>query len=96
MGYDKPLRLHSRQTLVGLRLLLLAGAAIGQDCTPGQATARFALNADGTATDGTTGLTWKRCSEGQTWDGSTCTGDATLRDWRERLAGGDGPRPAVQ
>lgn len=86
VGHRKRLRLHRRRALLGLSLLLLAGAAIGQDCTPGQVAARFALNADGTATDGTTGLTWKRCSEGQTWDGSTCTGGASLHDWREAMA----------
>ncbi len=87
MGYEKPLRLHGRPMLVGLcLLLLLAGAAAGQTCAPGRAAARFVLNADGTATDGTTGLTWKRCSEGQTWDGSTCTGDAAHHDWREAMA----------
>jgi hypothetical protein len=29
-------------------------------------------NADGTVLDTATGLVWKRCQEGQTWDGSTC------------------------
>lgn len=86
VGYKKPLRLHVRQALLGLSLLLLAGAATGQDCTPGRAAARFVLNADGTATDGTTGLTWNRCGDGQTWDGSTCAGEATLHDWREAMA----------
>lgn len=33
-------------------------------------------NADGTALDTATGLVWKRCMEGQTWDGTTCTGTA--------------------
>jgi len=31
-------------------------------------------NGDGTATNSKTGLTWKRCYEGQTWTGSTCSG----------------------
>lgn len=97
VGHKKPLRLRSRRTLAGLCLVLLASAAAGQDCAPGRVAARFVLNADGTATDRTTGLTWRRCSEGQTWDGSTCAGDATLHDWREamaleRLSGEDGWR----
>jgi hypothetical protein len=33
-------------------------------------------NFDGTVTDPTTGLTWMRCAMGQTWTGSTCTGEA--------------------
>jgi len=38
-------------------------------------------NLDGTVTDASTGLTWMRCSVGQTWDGSTCIGKATLYSW---------------
>jgi hypothetical protein len=36
----------------------------------------YSDNGDGTVTDPTTGLTWLRCSMGQTWDGKTCTGTA--------------------
>ncbi len=38
--------------------------------------ALYADNRDGTVTDSATGLTWMRCSVGQTWNGSTCTGTA--------------------
>ncbi|MCF8212243.1 MAG: DUF1566 domain-containing protein [Rhodoferax sp.] len=40
----------------------------------------YSDNGDGTVTDPTTGLTWMRCSMGQTWDGSksTCTGTAGI------------------
>lgn len=35
----------------------------------------FAISADGSeVTDKGTGLIWKRCSEGMTWSGKTCTG----------------------
>jgi hypothetical protein len=34
-------------------------------------------SADGTVTDPKTGLTWMRCSMGQTWDGNTCIGTAS-------------------
>ena len=40
------------------------------------AVAPLALNGDGTVTDPTTGLIWMRCSMGQVWDGTTCTGTA--------------------
>lgn len=29
-----------------------------------------------------TGLIWKRCAEGQTWNGTTCTGEPLLFTWR--------------
>ena len=37
----------------------------------------YSDNGDGTVTDPTTGLQWMRCSMGQTWDGTTCTGTNT-------------------
>lgn len=37
----------------------------------------FTDNGDGTVTHKKTQLTWKRCSEGQTWSGSTCSGTAS-------------------
>jgi len=40
---------------------------------------------DGTVTDVRTGITWKRCSEGQTWDGSTCVGNASYFTWAGAL-----------
>lgn len=44
-------------------------------------TAQFTVSPAGTATDAQTGLIWKRCSEGQAWSGSTCTGTTTSYDW---------------
>jgi hypothetical protein len=32
-----------------------------------------------------TGLIWKRCSEGQSWDGTTCTGNVIVFDWHQAL-----------
>ena len=40
---------------------------------------------NGTVTDTRTGLMWKKCAEGQTWNGSTCTGSATVINWINAL-----------
>lgn len=40
-------------------------------------------NGDGTATNSKTKLTWKRCYEGQTWTGSSCTGEPKGYTWDE-------------
>jgi hypothetical protein len=45
-------------------------------------------NGNGTVTDGSTGLTWMQCLEGQT--GSSCTGTATPLNWAGALALDDG------
>lgn len=45
----------------------------------------FTLNGDGTATHHRTGLTWLRCSLGQSWDGTTCTGTASAYTWQAAL-----------
>ncbi|HFB66947.1 MAG TPA: DUF1566 domain-containing protein [Aeromonadales bacterium] len=45
---------------------------------------RFTINGD-TVTDNLTGLIWMRCSVGKSWDGSTCTGTATLVNWKTAL-----------
>jgi len=38
--------------------------------------------------DTLTGLTWQRCSVGQTWSGKTCTGQAAAMDWSTALQTG--------
>jgi hypothetical protein len=46
---------------------------------------RYTVNRDGTVTDKTTGLVWKRCSEGQ--GGADCeNGRAATYSWREANA----------
>lgn len=44
-------------------------------------------NADGTISDPETGLVWKRCSEGQSWDVGTngCSGTADSMNWQAAL-----------
>ncbi|MBK7001118.1 MAG: DUF1566 domain-containing protein [Rhodoferax sp.] len=40
-------------------------------------TSDYVDNSNGTVTHTPTNLTWKRCAQGQTWTGSTCSGTAT-------------------
>jgi len=47
---------------------------------------RYRDNQDGTVTDLRTGLQWKRFSEGQSWNGSTCTGKAKEYTWKEAMS----------
>jgi len=39
----------------------------------------------GLVRDTKTGLMWMRCSLGQTWDGSTCSGESTSYQWKEAM-----------
>jgi len=50
------------------------------------ATTEYADNGDGTVTHNKTGLTWKRCAEGLTWSGSTCSGTAQSYTWDQAMA----------
>lgn len=47
----------------------------------GRPTGDYVDNGDGTATHTPTNLTWKRCAEGQTWNGSACEGEAKSYRW---------------
>ncbi|MFP8778002.1 DUF1566 domain-containing protein [Hydrogenophaga sp. RWCD_12] len=58
-------------------------AARSQSCP--SSTSRFVPNGS-EALDTESGLTWSRCSVGQTWSGSTCVGDASLLTHEEALA----------
>jgi hypothetical protein len=47
----------------------------------------FVDNRNGTVTDKTTGLIWRKCSEGQTWKmiGNSCEGEAAGFSWDDAL-----------
>ncbi len=64
---------------------LQAAQICNPDITLVSPDSRFTTNGDGTATDNQTDLVWMRCSIGQTWDGSTCTGTATTFNWQAAL-----------
>ncbi|HUO89133.1 MAG TPA: DUF1566 domain-containing protein [Rhizomicrobium sp.] len=67
-----------------------AGPVLNQTCdvssyplsTP---TSRFQDHDDGTVTDTRSNLMWLRCSIGQEWSGSTCTGAPGLFSWSEAM-----------
>lgn len=63
----------------------LARAACNAAVPESTPTADFTDNTDGTVTHTKTGLTWMRCSLGQTWNGATCTG-ASGYTWQNALA----------
>ncbi|SDU02330.1 Lcl C-terminal domain-containing protein [Halopseudomonas salegens] len=84
-------RLFSHRALSLARWLTLLGAcaapllAQAQNCPTGDNTDdQYILGeADGTASamHWPTGLVWKRCSEGQTFESGQCTGTAQTKDW---------------
>jgi hypothetical protein len=46
----------------------------------------FIIHNDGTVSHITTGLRWMRCSLGQTWNGTSCTGQASAFTWQSAQA----------
>ena len=50
----------------------------------------FTVHDNGTVTHNTTGLMWMRCSLGQEWSGSTCSGSASTYTWQNALQTADG------
>jgi len=69
--------------LSGLIFTVLSVSVPAQACTPW--TDAFTDNLDGTFTNTETKNTWKRCAEGQTYDGVTCSGGdiSSLLTWAE-------------
>lgn len=77
---------------LGLLVILLCSPAISEqpcrtetEIPPSTPTSQFIQHNNGTVTDTATRLVWMRCSLGQTWDGTTCQGDAQLLNWQQAL-----------
>jgi hypothetical protein len=65
--------------------------ALAQTCNPNipltKPDSRYTYNSAGDeVTDSVTNLTWKRCAEGMSWSGSSCTGTASTFIWEGALA----------
>ena len=73
---------HHGRWLMALLLLACLPPAFATPTTP---TSDFTDNGDGTVTHNPTGLTWMRCSLGQTWTGTTCSGTASTYTYDEAL-----------
>lgn len=72
-----------------------AAAGVGATCTAGPPlvgaveqtpTTEFVVLANGTAVHPRTRLVWKRCAEGQAWDGASCSGSVLSFSWDEALS----------
>ena len=69
-----------------IRITILLGLFFPALClvaSPALAAKTYSDNGDGTVTDPTTGLTWMRCSMGQTWNGTNCVGAARTYTWSQ-------------
>lgn len=65
----------------------LAVRLVSRGFQPAPPRERFTSVGDGSKIrDALTGLVWKRCSEGQSWNGTTCSGTALkFADWKEAM-----------
>jgi len=85
-----------RHCLIAAALAAIALPVQADDCANGIAatnpTSAYADHGDGTATDQRTGLTWKRCSEGQSWVEGQCSGEASTMSWQDALAAASSSR----
>lgn len=85
------MKMFARAALFSFGVLVLPAQAEVQcsnenaNLAPTTPLSEFALHEDGTATHVTTGLVWMRCSLGQDWNGSTCTGSASTYTWQQAL-----------
>jgi hypothetical protein len=63
-----------------------AQSCFNPQVTPSTPTSDFTLHNDGSVTHLPSGLQWMRCSLGQTWNGTACSGSAlSVPLWRDAL-----------
>lgn len=75
--------------LLGFATALQAAQTCNANLPEVTPTSEFIDHQDGTVTHSHTGLMWKRCAEGQTWSGGTCTGVASNNvNWSSALLAG--------
>ncbi|MFO4665545.1 Lcl C-terminal domain-containing protein [Vibrio cholerae] len=92
------LNYHGGLAIALSALLLAANVQASSLCAGSENTAitattpsaDFSDNGDGTVTHHTTELIWQRCSLGQSWDGTDCTGEVTTYTWGDAFAAGAG------
>lgn len=80
-----------RTMAAALALSLATFSASAVDCVggipPSNPDAAYVDNGDGTVTDSRNGLHWKRCAEGQSWNGTSaaCDGGNSFLQWDDAL-----------
>ncbi len=72
---------HGADKSSALPVRLVRGGATPGLFDAGRPASDFVDNGDGTISHVSTGLVWKRCAEGQSWDGSTCVDTASMVKW---------------
>jgi hypothetical protein len=79
--------------LVAVLLMCVGTPAGAVDCQenlpPSNPDAVYQDYGNGRVVDTRSGLMWKRCSEGQSWDGAACNGTAGYYTWAGALAQAD-------
>lgn len=78
------------RSLLIVALLAIATPLPALQCETGLIAAHpddsYLDHGDGSVSDRRSGLRWKRCAEGQAWDGNACTGTASTHTWAQALA----------
>lgn len=89
-------------TLMALTATLCHAQTCNSNIVRGAPDSRYQLlNGDTEVKDKQTGLIWQRCSLGQVWSGTTCTGTAATYNWANALQtaknmGGDWRVPNIK
>jgi hypothetical protein len=82
---------YKNSVVIGLFILFSQQVFAAQTCKTSSILSTspiedFEVHGDGTVTDKVTGLMWKVCSEGQTFNAGECTDATTTHTWAEALA----------